>query len=145
MTAHAAKHTPHVLPLKVYLGVGSALLLMTAITVTVAQINLGPWNLVVALVIASVKALLVAFFFMHLFYDHKLYFIAFTTGLLCLTVFIILTLFDTMERGAIYDFKQHPIKPQAAMYSQPRETKEPTGKAEAAQEKPAGQPETKAK
>ena len=145
MTAHAAKHTPHVLPLKVYLGVGATLLLMTAITVAVSQINLGPWNLVVALVIASVKALLVAFFFMHLFYDHKLYFIAFTTGLLCLTVFIVLTLFDTMERGAIYDFKQHPIKPQSAMYSQPRESAEPAAHSEAAPAKPADQAETKTK
>jgi len=43
-----------------------ALLLLTVVTVLVSYVDLGLWNTVVALLIASVKASLVALFFMHL-------------------------------------------------------------------------------
>ncbi len=43
-----------------------ALLLLTVVTVLVSYVDLGLWNAVVALLIASVKASLVALFFMHL-------------------------------------------------------------------------------
>jgi len=119
MSSHSQPQASHVLPLKVYLGVGAALLFMTVVTVVVATIPLGGWNLVVALTIASIKALLVASFFMHLYYDHKLYFVIFTVALLTLTVFIVLTMFDTLERGAVYDIKARPINPKAAMYDSP--------------------------
>jgi cytochrome c oxidase subunit 4 len=133
MHTKAAKHTPHVLPLKVYLGVGGALLCLTALTISASFVHFGPWNMVVALAIASIKALLVAFFFMHLYYDNKLYFLAFTVGLLCLTVFIVLTMFDTMERGAIYEIKQGQIHTRAAMYDSMKvTTEEGEGKAEEA-------------
>ena len=82
-------HHPHITPLRTYLGVFAALLVLTAITVTIAQIDFGPWNLVVALLVASVKAVLVAFIFMHLWYDSKLYFIVFAGALAFLTIFII--------------------------------------------------------
>lgn len=119
MSNHLITHTPHVLPLKVYLGVGAALLFMTVVTVIVAQFHLGGWNVVVALAIASIKALLVASFFMHLYYDHKLYFIIFAIGVLILSVFIVLTMFDTLERGAVYDIKGRPINPKATIYDRP--------------------------
>jgi cytochrome c oxidase subunit 4 len=119
MSNHTSTHAPHILPLRVYLGVGAALLSMTVVTVIVAEIPLGGWNIVVALAIASIKALLVASFFMHLYYDHKLYFIIFAIGVLILAVFIVLTMFDTLERGAVYDIKARPINPKAAMYDRP--------------------------
>jgi cytochrome c oxidase subunit 4 len=119
MSNHTITHTPHVLPLKVYLGVGAALMFLTVVTVIVAQIPLGGWNVVVALAIAAIKALLVASFFMHLYYDHKLYFIMFGIGVLILAVFIVLTMFDTLQRGAVYDIKGRPINPKAAMYDGP--------------------------
>lgn len=116
MTSHSPKAFPNVLPLRVYLAVGVALMLLTAVTVTVSMIPLGGWNLVVALAVAASKALLVAFFFMHLYYDNKIYFAIFSIGLLLLTVFIVLLMFDTMERGAIDEIKARPIKARAAMY-----------------------------
>ncbi|TFH54304.1 MAG: cytochrome c oxidase subunit IV [Candidatus Zixiibacteriota bacterium] len=118
MSNHTSTPAPHILPLQLYLGVGAALLFLTVVTVVVAQIPLGGWNLVVALAIASIKALLVVSFFMHLYYDNKLYFIIFAIGVLTLSVFIVLTMFDTLERGAIYDIKARPINPKAAMYDQ---------------------------
>jgi cytochrome c oxidase subunit 4 len=49
-----------------YFGVWAALLVGTLITYKAAFIELGRFNAVVALTIATAKALLVALFFMHL-------------------------------------------------------------------------------
>jgi cytochrome c oxidase subunit 4 len=48
-----------------YLLIGAVLLVLTATTVGAAFVNLGPFNPVVALLIATVKATLVVLFFMH--------------------------------------------------------------------------------
>jgi cytochrome c oxidase subunit IV len=53
-------------PLRGYVGIWLALLAGTALTVFAARIDLGPFNAAVALTIATVKALLVALFFMHI-------------------------------------------------------------------------------
>lgn len=53
-------------PLGTYFAVWGALLIGTFLTYEVAKIDLGRFNAVVALVIATTKALLVALFFMHL-------------------------------------------------------------------------------
>lgn len=53
-------------PLITYFAVWGALLVGTFLTYEAALIDLGPLNPVVALVIATTKALLVALFFMHL-------------------------------------------------------------------------------
>ena len=89
---------PHVLPLSTYLMVGSALLVLTFVTVMVAQYQFGEWNLIVAMAIAAVKATLVLLFFMHLKYDNKLYTYAFLISIAFLAVFITFTMIDTMTR-----------------------------------------------
>lgn len=48
-----------------YVGILVVLLVLTGITVGAAFINLHAWNPVVALAIASIKAVLVVLFFMH--------------------------------------------------------------------------------
>jgi cytochrome c oxidase subunit IV len=58
-------------PLKTYFAVWIALLLGTFITYEVAYIDLGRFNAIVALTIATIKALLVALFFMHLRHAHE--------------------------------------------------------------------------
>jgi cytochrome c oxidase subunit IV len=55
-------------PLKTYFAVWIALLVGTALTVIAAQIDLGPFNAAVALTIATIKATLVALFFMHVWH-----------------------------------------------------------------------------
>ena len=52
-------------PLKTYFAVFFALLLGTGLTVYAATLDLGRYNAAVALTIATVKATLVALFFMH--------------------------------------------------------------------------------
>jgi cytochrome c oxidase subunit IV len=61
----------HVLPKTMYYGIWIALLFLTGLTVKVARIDLGPYNTVVALAIASLKAVLVVLFFMHVKYTSE--------------------------------------------------------------------------
>jgi len=46
-------------------------MILTAITVGVSRLDFGTWNIVVAMVIASIKAMLVAVIFMHLNHEDK--------------------------------------------------------------------------
>jgi cytochrome c oxidase subunit IV len=56
-----------------YLIIGGTLIIGTILTVLASQIDLGHhWNVVLALVIASFKASLVALFFMHLISEKQL-------------------------------------------------------------------------
>jgi len=48
----------------------AGLMCLTAITVAVAKVDLGDMNVIVALAVASAKASLVIFFFMHLKYEN---------------------------------------------------------------------------
>ncbi len=66
--AHAG---PHVLPPRALLGTGAALLALTATTVALSRADLGRANVLVALGVATVKAALVAAFFMHLRYGRR--------------------------------------------------------------------------
>ena len=60
MSAHATSS-----PLKTYFAIWAALLVGTYVTYRVAFLDLGPFNAAVALIIATIKATLVALFFMH--------------------------------------------------------------------------------
>jgi len=55
--AHEA-HTEHIVSAKSYIAVFVTLLVLTATTTAVAFADLGPWNTVVALAIAFIKATL---------------------------------------------------------------------------------------
>lgn len=114
MSSHA--HTHQAMPLKIYLLVGAALLALTAVTIWAAGQDFGEWNTVVALAIATVKALLVAFFFMHLYYDNKFYFFVLVMGVLMLALFIGFSMIDTQRRGDLYREVAMPINPQAVLY-----------------------------
>lgn len=60
---------------KIYIGVFAALAVLTVVTVAVSYLHLPmAWAVVVALVIASFKASLVAGFFMHLFQEKPIIF-----------------------------------------------------------------------
>jgi len=116
MNAEGKSHTPHVVPLTTYLAIGSALFVLTALTVWVAHIPLGGWNVVVALFIAGIKATLVALVFMHLLYDRKMYLVIFVSAIVILSIFIMLTMFDVNERGTINAQEAGPINSQSEMY-----------------------------
>ncbi len=58
----------HILPARLYVTIWIILMVLTVVTAGVAYIDLGPLNTVVALIIASFKAILVVLFFMHVKY-----------------------------------------------------------------------------
>ena len=58
-------------PLKMYFGIWITLLLCTFLTYKAAFVELGRFNAAVALTIATIKALLVALFFMHIKGAHE--------------------------------------------------------------------------
>jgi cytochrome c oxidase subunit 4 len=61
----------HIVPMSVYVSVLAALIILTVVTVLVAKfVDFGHWNFPVAMLVASIKAGLVALFFMHLKYEH---------------------------------------------------------------------------
>jgi cytochrome c oxidase subunit 4 len=111
-----AKTHHHILPLKLYINVGLALLALTVLTVVVSRVHLGPFNMVVAMVIAGTKAMLVALFFMHLKYDNKLYLTVFVAAIVFLVLFIVFTMFDTERRGDVNAEESGRIQQNAAMY-----------------------------
>ena len=88
-------------PLRIYFLVFVALLVGTALTVAMAYVDLGPFNTVVALTIACIKALLVLLYFMHLRYTSKLNWAFAATGFVWLTLIIGLTMSDIVSRNWI--------------------------------------------
>lgn len=62
----------HVVPASLFTKVFGALVVLTVITVAVSLHDMGSMNIIVAMLVASVKALLVALFFMHLKYENPL-------------------------------------------------------------------------
>jgi cytochrome c oxidase subunit 4 len=70
--SHGHDEIGHVVPEKTFLKILITLLCLTVITVLAAQVDLGKWNIVGALVIASVKASLVILVFMHGKYENKI-------------------------------------------------------------------------
>jgi cytochrome c oxidase subunit 4 len=91
----------HIDSVKTYAVVWIALLALTLTTSLVARVELGVFNVVVALAIAVTKMLLVALFFMHVRYSTKLTRLVVLGGLLWLLILIGLTLADVVSRGWI--------------------------------------------
>ena len=113
----AAHNSEHIIPVRTYLIIGATLLVLTAITVyTALEWHFGPWNLVIAMIIAATKGSLVALYFMHLKYDNKFYATIFTLSLAFLAIFIGLTMFDTLRRGEVNKETKNPINSEAPIY-----------------------------
>jgi len=89
----------HIVTKKQYSYVFGTLLLLTFITTTVGMMDLGRLNVVVALVIAVIKAMLVVLFFMHIFWSTKLNKLVVVAGLAWLALLLWLTLTDVLSRG----------------------------------------------
>ena len=74
------------------------LLILTGITVEVSRFDLGSINVWGALGIATLKASLVIFYFMHLKNEPRMLVICLLIALLTLATFIGLTFFDVLYR-----------------------------------------------
>jgi cytochrome c oxidase subunit IV len=96
-TAIPSNESVHVVPLRVLLTVFAVLLALTFLTVAATWLDFGGWALPIALGIATVKASLVALYFMHLRYDQPFYAVVLLAALLFLAIFLSLTLLDTFQ------------------------------------------------
>jgi len=83
---------------RTYFLIYFALVVLTIVTVLVSYVDLGLMNVVVALLIASVKASLVALFFMHLKGEDRLVWGFALVPLFFLSLIIGGTLIDTLLR-----------------------------------------------
>jgi len=89
----------HIVGPKVYVAVGSALLVLTATTCAVSYVELGIFNPIVALAIAVLKAMLVVLFFMHMKYSPKLTKLTAISGIFIFLGLISMTLADYISRA----------------------------------------------
>jgi cytochrome c oxidase subunit 4 len=97
MKAHA--EGDHVVSVTLYLAIFAALMVLTAITVAVAFVDLGALNTTVALAVAVVKATLVILFFMHVKYSSRLTWLVVASGFFFLLVMVAFTMSDFVSRG----------------------------------------------
>ena len=88
----------HIVSPKVYFTILLLLAIGTGTTVWAAFQNFGPFNIVIALVIASIKATLVVLFFMHARYSPKRTHLVIICAIFWLGIMLSLTLSDYVTR-----------------------------------------------
>ena len=92
-------HEEHIVSPKVYGVIFSALLVMTATTVGASYLELGEFNVIVALAIACIKAVLVILFFMHVKYSSRLTKLTVAAGFFTFFVLITMSMTDYISRA----------------------------------------------
>lgn len=105
------EHHVHVTSLRLLASVLAMLLLLTVLTVAVTWVDLGDLNIWIALLIAVVKAVLVALYFMHLRWDAPFNALSFAAAVVFLALFIGISLMDTAEYQPVLET---PGPPQVA-------------------------------
>ena len=92
----------HMLPFKMYLNIFLALVVLTIITVAASHVDFGAgWaNVVIAMLIASVKAGLVALFFMHLKYENPITWLYVAFPILLIFIMLAGVFVDNPNRGS---------------------------------------------
>jgi cytochrome c oxidase subunit 4 len=107
--SHAEHHISSIKLLSIVFG---GLVFLTVLTVLTAQVDLGAFNVPLALLIATTKASLVVVIFMALKWDNKVNTAIFGIGVLFVFVFIAFTLFDTLNRGDLSNTTEGTIQDQ---------------------------------
>ncbi len=92
------EHTEHQVPSRTFVFVWIALLILTGVTIMAARLQMGEWSMLANLLIASTKASLVLWFFMHLKYERRMLKLLFLVPVLTITIIIGLTFFDIWYR-----------------------------------------------
>jgi cytochrome c oxidase subunit 4 len=97
---YAPAHAPHihVTPMWIYIAVFLALAAGTLLTWWVSTIDLGWMNTPIALLIATIKAVLVILFFMHVIHSTHLTWVVVIASFLWLGVLFVLTFADYLTR-----------------------------------------------
>lgn len=93
-------HANHITSYSEHFGTLISLLLLTSMTVFISVFgaDLSTLTVATALFIASIKALVVAYYFMHLKYDPKIYRIMIIIVIGLFILFLIMLIFDYLTR-----------------------------------------------
>ena len=89
---HASQRTVYALTYFALLG-------LLALTVFVAYLPLGPWNVVAAMGVAVCKTTLIALFFMHIRHEGRLVRVFSLAGVFWLAILLLFLMSDYMTRG----------------------------------------------
>lgn len=92
------KQASHIVGTRTFVFIWAALLFLTALTIGVAELRLGKLSMLANLLIASTKAGLVFWFFMHLKYERPLFKFLLLVPIGTITIMIGLTFFDIWYR-----------------------------------------------
>lgn len=85
----------------VYITIWGMLLVLTILTVWVSYHNFGIMNIVVAMLVATIKGSLVCLYFMHLKYDNKTNQVVFISAFVFLAIFVGLVGSDVFFRPSV--------------------------------------------
>ena len=98
--AHPHGHAPHIhiTPLSTYFLIFGALAIGTILTVAASRMDLGMMNTPIALLIATIKAILVILYFMHVIHSTRLTWVTVVASFLWLAVLFVLTFSDYLTR-----------------------------------------------
>lgn len=88
----------HVVGYGTFVFIWLALLVFTALTVSVAGLNLGSLSVITALAVASAKSALVLNYFMHLKYEDRFFKVMLLVSIVTLATILGLTFFDVAYR-----------------------------------------------
>jgi cytochrome c oxidase subunit 4 len=88
----------HGIPARTYLFVWIALLILTGLTIEAAQLRMGAWSMFANIAVASTKASLVLWFFMHLKYEKLLFKLLLLVPVITIGIIIGMTFFDIWYR-----------------------------------------------
>jgi cytochrome c oxidase subunit 4 len=97
--SESGEHVHHIVGPQVYVVILIALLVGTALTVWASFVDLGPWNPVIALAIATSKASLVVLFFMGVKYSSKQTKLTVFAGIFTFLILVSMTLADYFSRA----------------------------------------------
>ena len=122
---HEAGHHGPKNPVRTYVLTLVTLLILTVITVAVAHFDLGEANVFAAIAIATVKAIVVALFFMHLLHDKPMNAIILSTAFVMLGILLMFCFMDSGTRLNI--IPQSAQAPAGSDYNRPEKLGAPYG------------------
>ena len=88
----------HIAPVGMYVGIFLALMVLTVVTYLVTWVDLGEFNLLVALAIAITKASLVILFFMHVWWSPKIIKVSVGMSFFFLIIMLMMVMTDYLSR-----------------------------------------------
>jgi cytochrome c oxidase subunit 4 len=112
-SSNADPHAGHHVPMSTFNIIIILLMVLLVVTVAAAFVPLGELNMIVAMTIACIKALLVILFFMHVKYSSRLTKVFVAASFLWLAILFALTFPDYISRGWLSNssgWEDNPIK-----------------------------------